>query len=385
MNFQLFPGISSASPPVFPPKSSPVGVSLGDYLSGHESEILRIIISELSSIRSERDRTLCDRTFGHYTHGLLYPYAEIGLATRAANFARDKLVPQVLKFEATHPVKFHKGALFYDTGLAHLVSGDEGRFEYFLAMVDEEEFETHGVEGKPQRRGDTNMRTSDLSKATVESRIRFAVDSLNGSVASHPATYGFVFGAPITYGQMDGWRRSLLALHHFELFRLLHDAQIFSGASMPSYSSVTLNPYIMLRLAKALAHVCQWVESYLTVLQSGSVVAESLSGKLKDDPHFASLITPAGGKKQFAGSPPHGADVDRELRGLLSDLSIAVAPEQKYWRILRILYITRNSTAHHIDPSLGVYSDRSLMLALFQVVFLSAFVIVLLKTGSLPL
>ena len=34
------------------------------------------------------------------------------------------------------------------------------RFEYFLAMVDEEEFLTHGVEGKPQERGDTNLRTT---------------------------------------------------------------------------------------------------------------------------------------------------------------------------------------------------------------------------------
>ena len=272
----------------------------------------------MSSIGSERDRTLCDHAFGHYTHGILYPYNEIGLAARAAAFARDTLIPEVLKLETTHPVKFHKGALFYDTGLAHLVTGDESRFEYFLAMVDEEEFLTHGVEGKPQQRGDTNMRLGDLSKVTVESRIRFACDLLNGNVASHAAGYTNVFGQSISCDQLERWRRSLRPLHHFELFRSLLDAQVFAGSWMPSYPVVGSNPYIMLRLAKALAHICQWVESYLTLLQSGSVTGDSLSKKLKNDPHFSSLALAAGGKEQFAGFVHTGLLLIRNCEGFLA-------------------------------------------------------------------
>ena len=153
MSFQLFPGISSASPPLLPSSSSPVAVPLGDYLSSHESEILRTIIGEFSSISSLSEIVpSATELLDIIRTDSSIPIAEIGLATRAATFARDRLVPEVLKFEATHSVKFHKGALFYDTGLAHLVSGDEADSEYFLAMVDEEEFLTHGVEGKPQKR-----------------------------------------------------------------------------------------------------------------------------------------------------------------------------------------------------------------------------------------
>jgi hypothetical protein len=362
---------------------------LGDYLSSHEDAILKTIIKELSSVGTERDRGRCDSAFGHYTHQLLYPYAGVGLVTRAAAFARDRLIPDVLNFEATHPVNFHKGALFYDTALAHLVSGDEQRFEYFLAMVDEEEYRTHGVEGKPQKRGETNLRTSQLSKVTIEHRVRFASSLLNGGEVGYPANYEFLFGRAMNASQFDNWRQTLPALDHFELFRLLHDAEIFCGVSMPGYKPVRDNPYIMLRLVKALSQLAQWVESRLTVFQralpAGTIKKPTLSRKLGDDLALSALVSAAGNVDRFAGTcPKTTSDTDAEIRQLLNDLQVQSDQDQKDWRVLRLLYIIRNCTAHQIDEALAFYTDRKLLLELLQVVFLSCFVIEKRKTGTIP-
>jgi hypothetical protein len=76
--------------------------------------------------------------------------------------------------------------------------------------------------------------------------------------------------------------------------------------------------------------------------------------------------------------------VDAELRKLLADLALAPAGVERQWRLLRILYIVRNSTAHTIEPALAMYTDRALLLNLLQVVFLSVFTISQLKARPMP-
>src|SRR5205814_16031 len=156
---------------------------------------------------TSRDRLKCDQVFGHFTHQLLFPYAQEAIASRAALFARNRLIPKVLELEAARSIEFHKGALFYDTAMAHLVVGDEPRFEYFLAMADEEDFRTHGPEGKPRKRGTLNLKQGELSELTIRASVRFATDLLNGVVSTHSATFAFMFNGPITEARVDQWRR----------------------------------------------------------------------------------------------------------------------------------------------------------------------------------
>jgi len=354
-----------------------------------ERDVLRAVLDNLSRIKLTRDRTQCDEVFGLFTGDVLLPYHRCGLESRAARFSRERLTPEVLKYEASLSTEFHKGALFYNTGLAHLVSGDEVRFEYFLAMADEEDLLTSNVEGKPHTRGETNLRTNQLREQTIGDRVRFVADLLNGNVAGHPAHYEFLFGRAIRASQFDNWRRALPALHHFELFRLLHDTEIFCGGTMPDYQPVKDNPYIMLRLVKALSHAAQWVESRLTAFQralpAGTIKKPTLSRKLGDDPAFSAFAIAAGNVDKFAGTyPKTTADTDAEIRQLLNDLQVQSDQDQKDWRVLRLLYIIRNCTAHQIDEALAFYTDRKLLLELLQVVFLSCFVIEKRKTGTIP-
>lgn len=358
-------------------------------LSGIEDEVIQHTMSKLADMKASRERTASDEAFGYFTHCILFPYAEKRLASRAAWFSRAKLIPKVLEIEAARSIEFHKGALFYDTALAHLAIGDEARFEYFLAMADEEDFGTHGVEGKPRQRGTHNLRQGGLSSQTIAERVRFAADLMNGVVSTNSATFAFMFGAPITEPRVDQWRRSLDSLHHAELFRFLYEAELFCGRGMPEYCPVRDNPYVMLRLAKTLAHAGQWVESRLTALQrtlpAGTIRGSTLTKKLGDEPAFACLSTAAGNVDRFAGTNPRTTtDADAEIRQLLNDLQTQTDQDQKDWRALRLLYIIRNSTAHEIDENLAFYRDRKLLMELMQVVFLSYFVIEKRKTGRIP-
>lgn len=357
-------------------------------LSSLEEEIIEETVAKLDKVVSSRQRTECDEAFGYFTSCVLFPYAKRELASRAAFFSRCVLIPKVLDVEASRSIEFHKGAIFYDTALAHLVIGDEARFEYFLAMADEEDFRTHAVEGKPRQRGTHNLRQGELSKQTITASVRFATDLLNGVASTNAASFSFMFGNPITETRVDLWRSSLDGLHHAELFRFLYEAELFYGRGMPEYCAVKDNPYVMLRLVKTLAHAAQWVESRLTALQTtlpAGTIGKMLSKKLQDDPGFAGLATAAGSKIAFAGTnPATTAATDIELRQLLSDLQTQADQDQKDWRSLRVLYIIRNCTAHQIDEALAFYSDRKLLLELLQVVFLSYFVIEKRKIGTLP-
>lgn len=192
----------------------------------------------------------------------------------------------------------------------------------------------------------------------------------------------------MTEARFDAWRRSLDDLHHAELFRFLYEAELFLGRGMPSYCAVLDNPYVMLRLVKSLAHAAQWTESILTLLQkslaAGTIKGLSLSPKLKCDPDFAQLVTAAGGSEQFAGNNPHGPAVEAELKQLLGDVAIQTTDDEREWRLLRVFYIVRNSTAHQIEDSLSFHHDRPFLLQLLQAVFIAYFVIEKRKKGAAP-
>jgi hypothetical protein len=377
----------SAGPEPGPHAADEVVDQCANYLADLEQETLTAILESLTHITQSRQRTESDSAFSHFTT-ILFPYAREGLASRAAFFARSHLVPQVLSVEAARSIEFHKGALFYNAALAHLLIGDEARFEYFLAMADEEDFRTHGVEGKTRQRGTTNLKQGELSQQTITASIRFGTDLLNGVFSSSPATYHFVLGRSMTEDRFDNWRRNLDGLHHAELFRFLNEAELFLGRGMPSYCAVLDNPYVMLRLVKSLAHAGQWIESRLTFhqqgLATGKITGNTLSKKLQDDPSFRSLVAAAGGNSQFAGNNPHGAAVDAELRTLLTGIASQTTDDEKDWRILRLFYIVRNSTAHEIVETLSFHADRAFLTELLQVVFIACFVIEKRKLGAAP-
>jgi hypothetical protein len=354
---------------------------VGAQLRNVENQVCGNILNALTK---KPDAAGCDNIFGNYT-SYLSPCVSRGFASRAAWFSRKHLIPAVLNLERELAFQFHKGALFYDTGLAHLLAGNEDGYEYFLAMTDEEEFRKTGGAHK---RGTANLRGSGLAAQTVTERIKFGCDLLNGKFATHTANFAFVTGGtPIDAPQFDAWRQRpdvLDQLHQFELLRIIHDVEIFLGARYPNYLPSADNPFVLLRLAKAVSHLAQWVESCLTHWQ-GAGVGETLSGKLKNDPHFGKLlIGVAGSGKQFAGNPPQGADVDVELRKLLKDLEAAPIGNERHWRLLRILYIVRNSTAHTIEPNMAMYNDRGFLLNLLQVVFVSVFSLCQLKAKPMP-
>ena len=359
------------------------------YLADIERQSLQAIFDAIGRISPSRDRTEGDAAFSPYPSCILFPYARHRLTYRAALFARTQLIPQVLSWESERSIEIHKGALFYNTALAHLLVGDEARFEYFLAMTDEEDFRTHAVEAKARQRGTHSLKTGKLTAQTITAGVRFATDLLNGILSSNSANFAFLFGSPVTEERIDQWRRSLDGLHHAELFRFLYEAELFCGRGMPEYCAVRDNPYVMLRLVKTLAHAGQWVESRLTALQKilsvGKIKGSTLARKLGDEPSFAPLATAAGNVDKFAGtSPKTTVDTDAEIRQLLNDLQSQSNQEQKDWRTLRVLYIIRNSTAHQIDEDLAFYTDRKLLLELLQVVFLSYFVIEKRMNGRVP-
>lgn len=342
------------------------------------------ICNELKSSNPGRDRAKCDRIFGvHYISAYLGPCVLNGLQSRVAGFGGPGLIAQVLALEEELSTEFHKGMLFHDTGVACLLSGDEDSYEYLLAMTDEEEVKTtNGA----HRRGTANLRSDSLTTKTITERIQFACDLLNGQETNIAANFTFATGvASITASRFDAWRQTLDALHQFELLRIIHDVQVFIGNKYPDYSAAKDNPFVMLRLAKALSHLAQWVESCLTQWQGTEGPGGALGGKLKADANFGRLLSAtAGNTEAFAGNCPHGAAVDAELRQLLTDLAGASTGVQRQWRLLRILYIARNSTAHTIEPNLAMYNDRAFLLNLLQVVFVSVFVICQLKAKQMP-
>jgi|GEM_PF-6066601 len=356
--------------------------AISTHLANIEDCVHEVILHELAKSDPKPDAAACDRIFGVYTHKYLLSCASHGLVSRAARFSTNRLIPAVLELESRLGTAFHKGALFYDTGIAQLLAGNEDGYEYFLAMTDEEEFrKTRGA----TPRGTFNLRSGGLAAGTITQRMQFCCELLNGNIAGTAAGFSFITGrAPITAPQFDMWRQTLDPLDQFEILRITHDIEVFLGVDYPNYPAVSDNPFVLLRLAKALSHLAQWVESCLTKWQSGS--GGSLGPKLVNDPHFgATLSACAGNSARFAGNNPQGvAAVDAELLKLLSDLAAASATNQRQWRLLRILYIVRNSTAHTIEPALAVYRDRGLLLSLLQVVFVSAFAVCQLKAKPMP-
>ena len=347
-----------------------------------EKSVFNYILSELVRVKPGRDRGKCDPIFSYYTQAYLAPCVSKHLASRAANVGGDSLIQQVLALEKKLNTEFHKGVLFHDTAVAHLVSGNEDGYEYLLAMTDEEEVKT---QGGAHKRGTMNLLNGGLAKPIIAERMRFTCDFLSSKVAGHAGNYSYLTGrASIDGNALDAWRQKLNNLHQFELLRIIHDAEIFIGLSNPEYETAKDNPFVMLRLAKTLAHLAQWVESCLTEWQNRTIHG-ALGWKLQDDPSFNGLHNGTqADKHRFAGNCPQGADVDIELRQLLTDIVTAPTADRRNRHLLRTLYIVRNSTAHTIEPSLAIYSDRAFLLNLIQVVFVSVFVICHLKGKQMP-
>lgn len=358
----------------------------GAELERLETQVSETIIRELKNQNPGRDRGACDKILGDYFgRAYLIPCIRSGMASRVAHYASSALVPVILELERRMGVEFHKGALFYNTAIAYLLSGNEDGCEYFLAMTDEEEVRTE--KGK-HKRGTMNLRSGDLVGQTIVHRLEFACKILNGTITGSPTNYSLLTGrGAITQAQLEVWRQNSDALHQFELLRVIHDMQAFIEY-YSEYQPAIDNPFVMLRLAKALSHLAQWVESCLTDWQ-GRAIHGTLANKLTGDPHFGnSMSTEAGSAAAFAGNNPanHGgaAAVDAALQQLLADLATASTAPQRQWRILRILYIVRNSTAHTIEPTLALYNNRAFLLNLIQAVFVSAFVVCQLKGKTMP-
>jgi len=166
------------------------------------------------------------------------------------------------------------------------------------------------------------------------------------------------------------------------LLRILHDIEVFTGY-YSNYKPVRDNPFVMLRLGKALSHLAQWVESCLTKWQ-GPGGAPTLAPKLSKDQDFGTALVTAEGTGAFPGPNLHGTDLGAGLKTLLAQLPGTPAGGQRYWRLLRILYLVRNSTAHTIEPTLEIYTNRKLLMELLQAVFLAIFVISQLKAKPMP-
>lgn len=346
-----------------------------------ERQVLAEILTALRTTKPMRQRVACDTIFARFSQQYTQLCVAYGFASRAASFSTVHLIPKVLKLEQQLATEFHKGALFYTAALAHLLAGNEDGFERFLAMADEEDYRTSsGV----HKRGTSNLRDIYVQEQTITKRMGLACDLLNGKIARNAADFSFITGmAPVIADRFNSWRKRLDPLHQFELLRIIHDIEILTGVGYPNYPAVDDNPFVMLRLAKALSHLAQWVESCVTHWQGGG--GETLSKKLKNDPDFgATLCKCAGSEDKFAGRSPKGSAVDVQLRQLLSDSAGASAGAERQWRVLRVLYIVRNCTAHTIVPNLAVYQNRAFPLNLLQVVFLSVFVICQLKAKPMP-
>ena len=340
---------------IIPVKDSQLKVAAIDtQLVELEKSVFNYVLGELLSSNPGRDRAKCDPIFSYYTQAYLAPCVAKHLASRAANVGGDCLIQQVLALERKLNTEFHKGVLFHDTAVAHLVSGNEDGYEYLLAMTDEEEVKT---QSGTHKRGTVNLLSSDLAKQIVAERMGFVCELVNGNIAHHAGNYAFLTGAsPVAPPQFDAWRQTLDALHQFELLRIIHDVEVFIGLSNPDYEAAKDNPFVMLRLAKALAHLAQWVESCLTDWQCRSIKG-ALSKKLLADSSFNGLHNGTqADKEHFAGNCPQSTAVDVELGKLLVDLAAATRSATKHRCLLRILYIVRNSTAHTIEPNLMIWA-----------------------------
>ena len=364
-----------------------IGQVLGRVMEGLgdiEATVIEEVPRRLAAIHANRDRVACDAIFGAYLiETLLGPYSNLRLDSRAAAFCCAKLIPKVLSAEQAN-LQFHKGALFYNAGLSCLAAGDEGRFEYLLAMADEEDYRTAQVEGQVHRRGITNVKTGDLRTQTITHRLQSLAEYLNDGAGIAGPTFEELFGYKVDHSRIEQWRGALDPYHHYELLRLVGELDIFRRGVAPNYQAVLDNPYVMLRLCKLLAHLAQWVESDLTLLQAGAH-GNTLARKL-NDPHLSGLKAIASPKTLILDGMSNlsVAQQSAALKQLLQEIANAGAIAERQWRVLRILYIVRNATAHTIDPMLDFYTDRGRLLSLIRVVLLSAFILRQRKGQAIP-
>lgn len=343
-----------------------------------EKNLLDGVIADLRKTAPPGDRKQCDSISSRYS-AYLRACVQNSMASRAADFSVRSLIPAILALEQELGVKFHKGALFHDTAIAATFAGNEDLFDYLLAMTDEEEVRTAGN----HPRGTFNLANGGMAKQVLEPRLQFACDFLNGTYFPGSLTYAAATARPaITVPQLEQWRTALSPQHQFEFWRVVHDLDCFIKPRFALYPEVLDNPFILLRLAKALAHLAQLAESCLTEWQGGG--GGTLSPKLHSDIHFGpTLSNAAGNQNLFAGNTPHGADVAIEISQLVAAVKIH-AGDQRDWRILRIFFIVRNSTAHVIDPALPYYSNRALSVEVAQMVLLSLFIICQRKGRPMP-
>ena len=366
-----------------PPAAQPIVINVGAAITATEHELYKAIGSELAASNPGRDAGKCNRIFGqHYTYGFLRPCHVFGLSSRAA-IVGDAMIKSVIDQEKKLATEFHKGALFHDAALANFLCGNIDKYEYLLAMAAEEDVKTSGAS-----RENLNLQKDAMTGQTITERLQCACDLLNGAIAGHGAHYAFLTGRPpINAAQLDVWRQQLHALEQFEFLRIIHDIHQFLGIDYSEYEPVKDNPFVMLRLAKAISHLAQWAESCLTAWQSPPI-SGTLSKKLMTDSDFNTVKSIAPTPDDFAGNDPYKrggtALVNSELDILLRDLAVATSAPERQWRALRIFYIVRNATAHSIDSSLWLYTDRAFLLKLIQMVFVSVFAICQLKRKPMP-
>jgi hypothetical protein len=74
--------------------------------------------------------------------------------------------------------------------------------------------------------------------------------------------------------------------------------------------------------------------------------------------------------------------VDIALYDLLNKIESQAQETEMLWRLLRILYIVRNATAHRIDGSLAFHANRDYLVKLIQAVMLAYFAIEKLENGT---
>lgn len=352
----------------------------GGLLGFTENAILNAVLADLRSLPNPANRSQCDVAFGKFSGSYLAPCIQNGQASRALAFSIHQLIPAVLQLEQQRNLQFHKGALFHDVAYAATEAGNEDLFDYLLAMTDEEE---HRTTGHAHPRGRFNLQNGGMAAQVLARRVQFACDFLNGAVVPGGPNYAFVTGRPpITSAQLDAWRAHLKELNQFELWRVVHDLETFAQPLFPGYLAVADNPFVLLRLAKAIAHLAQLIESILAEWQHPA--PGTIATRLHSDPAFGAAMCAAAGNQQlFVGDCPQGSDVGMELTQLMQDVQVQ-AGAQRHWRLLRILWIVRNSTAHSIDPTLPYYSNLPQSLELARAVFISLFLIRQLRGQGMP-
>ena len=312
------------------PTIQTIFLNASEQLTKYESRFLAGTVRLLLDAPNKADRATGERVFGFFTSNILLPYSQNKMVSRAATFARYTVIPEILNVEIDKSVTFYKAPLFYDTAMAHLLSGDTNRFEYFLAMTDEENSRMNALEAKPKFRGTTNLKDLDLGREIFKFRLEFMANLCNGSITDSPITHDFLIGTgSMKFPRIDAWRRSLDANHHVDLYRVINEIEVFVGSRMPLYEPVKDNPYIMIRLAKALANAAEWVEADLGRLQQ-NMIAGSLSKKLGNDPEFNELSHAAGGLKNLTGEMPPAAPIADELDKLIGEIEQAPQGIQRH-------------------------------------------------------